>query len=255
MRYLPKTPLLFAMLCLTCALGNAFAQEQRPLSVGVYAAYNLNIHDAKFAYPPYSAGYITPDAPYGIQLSHGVALGAAAEYRLSEMFRLNLRGGFASQASDFLRYESLGQVGLADGTSAEASSRHRFHQTTKAITIEPGVSVQIIKDIVPLVLSVGCKADFFIEKKYEYVEELVLSTQGGFSDGFGVNARMRNAQSGTIPVVYTPLFSLYGGVETRFTVASIDIVPSVRYYFPLTSITALENWRISTLQAGFAVMF
>ncbi len=250
MRYLPKASIFFAMLCLTCSLGSAFAQEQRPLSVGGYAAYNLNTHDAKFAHVPYS-GYITQDTPYGVQLSHGVALGAAAEYRLSEMLRLNLRGGFASQASDFLRYESLGQVGFPDGTSADGLFLHRFRQTTKAITIEPGVSAQIIKDIVPLALSVGCKADFFIEKKFEYAEELVLPTGGFFETG----SRLRNVQSGTIPGVYTPLFSLYGGVETRFTVVGIDIVPSVRYYFPLTSITALENWRISTLQAGFAVMF
>lgn len=255
MRYFPKKYVLFAVLCLTCTFGSAFAQEQRPLSVGVYAAYNLNIHDAKFAYTPDATYLNAQDAPYGVQHSHGVALGAAAEYRLSEMFRLNLRGGFASQASDFLRYEAFGPVGIADGTSAEGLSRHRFRQTTKAITIEPGVSVQIIKDIVPLALSVGCKADFFIEKKYEYAEELVLPTVVGFSDGVGVDRRVRNVQSGTIPVVYTPLFSLYGGVETRFTVVGIDIVPSVRYYFPLTSITALEYWRISTLQAGFAVMF
>lgn len=254
MRYLPKAHILFAVLCLTCALSTAFAQEQRPLSVGVYAAYNLNTHDAKFAYTPDATFLNVQNAPYGIQLSHGVALGAAAEYRLSETFRLNLRGGFVSQAVDFLRYESF-NVGTIDGTSAEGLSRHRFRQTTKAITIEPGVSVQIIKEIVPLALSVGCKADFFIEKKYEYAEELVLPTWGRFSDGVGVDRRVRNVQNGTIPVVYTPLFSLYGGVETRFTVAGIDIVPSVRYYFPLTSITALENWRISTLQAGFAVMF
>ncbi len=244
-----KSTILLGIICLLCYYTDAISQEQQPISLGGYAAYNLNLQNVEFQSYPYEPSTNKQLSNYGFQVSHGLAIGARVDYSVSDVLKLNFRGGFAMQASDFLRYESLGMVGLPDGTSAGGLSLHRFSQTTKSITIEPGISARILESV-PFFVSLGGKADLFLEKGYEYQEELISPSFGHFETG----SRVRDVQKGIISNVHTPFFSIYAGLETQFNIMGIRILPYVRYYLPLTSILNDKSWQISTLQTGFTVM-
>jgi hypothetical protein len=225
------------------------------LSLGVFGAYNLNLHNASFLELP-AAPLFTPrtGAPYepaafGSTSGGGLALGALLMYDLTEEMALSLRLGYGTHDASF-RTTSTYPVGRADGTSADATSEYTLNTSIAAFSIEPLFSYRVVAG---LQVYLGLRLSALTSTTFDQRETLLAPTDGGFD---AMRSRTRNVQSGALPQAQTLWISPVAGLGYDIPLGtSLTLSPEVFYSLGLTQVVQNVNWNVSTLRGGISLRY
>ena len=252
------------MLVLLAAAWNlAFSQEAQQtssskvgaISLGAFAAYNLNFHNANFLelpgapiFTPRTGASYEPTA-FTSTNSGSLAVGALVMYNLTEEMALSLRLSYAGHDASF-RTSATYPVGRADGTTADATSEFTLNTALATISAEPLFSYRIIGG---LQAYLGARVSFVGNASFDQRETLISPSDGGFD---ATRNRTRNLQKGNIPGLQTLWLAGVAGLGYDIPLgANLLLSPEAFYSLGLTQIVQNVNWNVHTLRAGVSVRY
>ena len=255
---------IFSLLVVLVSAWNlAISQEQQQqssspksgLSLGVLAAYNLNLHSASFLelpaapiFAPRTGANYEPAAFTGSN-SGSVALGALVMYNLSEEMAISLRLSYAGHDAAF-RTTSTYAIGRVDGSTTDATSEYTLNTALATVSAEPLFSYRIFGG---LQAYVGARVSFVATNSFDQKETLISPSDGGFD---AMRNRSRNIQQGAIPQLQTLWISGVAGLGYDIPLGSnLILSPEVFYSLGLTQVVQNVNWNIHTLRGGISVRF
>lgn len=225
--------------------------ERLQYFIGGYAALSLNFQEANFGALP---GFPSCCATYGQNTTVSPALGAAFELPFTEVFRVQGRLGYSSLSGSLRSLEQIGnEPVLADGPvpileRQPVNVEHTLDAALPMIVIEPTIGYRLI-DL--LWVSVGVRGGLLLSKSFEQKETLIDPPGYTFLDGTTV----RNAAQADIPNTNT--FQLHGVLGIGYELMTrngISIVPEVRYYLPLSTISDVD-WKVQSFQIGISIRY
>ncbi len=232
---------------------NASTGQTETLSFlyGFYGGLNINYHTPQFGALP---GYPSCCAEYGNNTALGAAMGASFELPFTSQLVLQARLGYSSLSGLLSRTERIGnEPVIPDGPvpieeRSAVTTEHTLDASLPMIVLEPSVGYKLF-DL--LMLSAGIRAGYLIQATFEQAETLLEPQGYTFLDG----STVRNTYSTDIPSANKlQLHASVGlGYELR-TRSTVSLVPEVRYYLPLTSVSSVD-WRVQSFQVGVNVRF
>ncbi len=236
----------------TLRLNEATGQrEELRYFIGVYGALSLNQHSAPFGALP---GVPSCCPEFRDATTLAPAFGALFELPFAQTFRGQIRLGYASVSGDLSTQEVIGNEPVLDEGPVPTPARrdvtveHVLNASLPMVVLEPTVGWRAF-DVIWLQL--GMRAGLLIGKNAEQHETLLLPEGYTFTDGSAV----RNAYNGPIPEANAlQLHGVFGIGYELVTRSNISIVPEVRYFLPLTSISSVD-WKVQAFQIGVSVRY
>ncbi|MCX6140143.1 MAG: OmpA family protein [Candidatus Kapabacteria bacterium] len=225
--------------------------ERLQYLIGGYAALSLNFQQANFGTLP---GFPSCCATYGQNTTISPAFGAAFELPITEVFRIQGRLGYSSLSGLLRSVEQIGNEPVqSDGPvpilqRQPVNVEHTLDASLPMIVIEPSIGYRLF-DL--LWVTAGVRGGLLLSSSFIQKETLIDPPGYTFLDG----TTIRNAAQSDIPNVNT--FQLHGIVGIGYelmTKNGISIVPEVRYYLPLTSISNVD-WKVQSFQIGVSVRY
>ncbi len=221
--------------------------EHKPIFFyGPWAGVNINFHSSSFnklgdienCCPEYTGGS-------GI----GFALGGYAEYPFDNKMSLSLNLGYGLYDGEMLENENIGNtavrdVNTGDVIDTDAFADHHLESALGTIIFEPAFNYKLYKGL----RSVGgFMLGFLLSPTVNQREVLTTPENVTFLDG----TLRRNEQNGIdIPGANSIQLFVHLGAAYDLPVSEdVNISPYVKYYLPMTNISA-EEWKVSALQAG-----
>lgn len=225
--------------------------EELRYFLGGYGALSINMHTAPFGALP---GIPSCCPEYRDASTLAPAFGLLFELPLTQSFRAQVRLGYVSIGGELATTEVIGNEPVLDDGPAPTAQRrdvtveHVLDAGLPMVILEPTVGWRAL-DVIWLHL--GVRAGMLIGKNADQHETLLSPDGYTFIDGTAV----RNTYSGPIPEA-NPL-QLHGvfGIGYELTTRSkLTIVPEVRYFLPLTSISSVD-WKVASFQMGVSVKY
>ncbi len=251
------------LLVLATAWNLALSQEAQQMaspksgaiSLGAFAAYNLNFHNANFLELP-AAPIFTPrtgasyePAAFASTNSGSVALGALVMCNLSEEMAISLRLSYAGHDAAF-RTTATYPIGRADGSSTDASSEYTLNATLSTFSAEPLFSYRIGGG---LQAYLGARVSLLTGNSFDQRETLITPSDGGFD---GNRNRSRNVQTGMIPQAQTLWISGVAGLGYDIPLSTnLILSPEAFYSLGLTQVVQNVNWNVHTLRGGISLRY
>lgn len=218
---------------------------------GGYAGLSLNVHTANFGALP---GFPSCCSQYNDQTTLNFSLAGLLELPIGNTLRFQTRLGYTSLSGRLLRNEVIGnEPVLSDGPVPDIERArivvdHDLQASLPMVLIEPTIAYQVL-DL--LWLHAGARAGFIFSNSFEQKEVLVAPDGYVFLNG----STERNNFSGPVPEMNA--LQLHGVVGLGYelqTRSGLSIMPEVRYYLPLTSISSVD-WKVQSFQLGVGVRY
>lgn len=229
--------------------------------IGTFAGYASNYHYTStniFCCP--ECGTFSDGA------GSGMALALFGELPLQSMLKEWLGEGS-------LQIEAIGAIGLSErgGAFGEAVTaelpvqdpatkqyvplerKHSYDATMRYMTYDLGLKVIPYPEI-PVYLSAMVNFSTAVGDAARYVQsEEILAPNGVLYPE--TNTVDREVGRGAISNLRSP-FGVIGSLGYPVPLGDhLTAAPEVRYYYPLSSVTTTNNWRISSLQAGISIRY
>jgi len=224
----------------------ACAQHPDAHAVGVFGAYNLNMHTADFRALP---GVPSCCPLYETGSGAGLSAGVFYEIPLSEAFSVQIRGGYSENGAD-LKTTEYTPVDV-DGVMTEAAIEHTISSGLSSIGLEPLLGYRFFK---ALSLHAGLRLALVTGRSYEQVERLVQPGSGTFEN----DRRIRNELSGDIPEASSVAASLLAGLSYELPLdreGKLKASPELLYSLGLTPVVSSVSWNANSLRAGVALKY
>jgi len=226
-------------------------REELRYFIGLYGALGLNLHSAPFGALP---GIPSCCPEFRDATTVKPAFGLAFELPLSQSFRGQLRLGYASIGGDLATTEVIGNEPVLDDGAVPSQERrdvtveHFLGAGLPMVVLEPTLGWRAF-DVIWL--QVGMRAGLLIGQDAEQRETLLQPEGYTFIDGTSV----RNTYAGPIPEVNAmQLHAVLGIGYELITRSNLSVVPEVRYFLPLTSVSSVD-WRVQSFQIGVSVRY
>lgn len=216
--------------------------------VGGYAGLGLNYHTASFGALP---GVPSCCAEYQDATGLGPALAALIEVPIIRDLRVQARLGYTPLGALLSTTEVIGNEPVLDDgpvptpTRQDVEVEHSLDASLPMIVFEPTIAYQVFERFWG---SAGIRGGYVINPSYEQQETLYRPEGYTFLDGSAI----RNQSSGTIPEANSfQMHAVLGLSYELLTNSTFSLVPEVRYYLPLTSISSVD-WKVQSFQIGVA---
>ncbi len=256
-----RKPIFIALFILTLTGQQAIAQTTGTPEktfgnkYGLFGGINLNMHTSDFHTLP---GYPICCPHFLTGKGTGFTVGALAEFNLSDLFFLGVRGSYT--AYDALLSEKENTTFIMNGTAYKDGE---FEYRIDSKLGNAGLDVMLgVRLFAGLALHVGGRAGLNISGTFDQVEELTNPSSGAtFIDPVtkeDSHSRTRNKFSGDIPDLNSFQASLLGGISYDLPLnseGSLWLSPEVFYSFGLTDIVKDSNWKANSLRLGLAVKY
>lgn len=223
---------------------------------GVWGAFNLLQHDARFTHLVNTTSCC--GEPFGSVLGTGFSGGIFGTYQYSSFLRFQLRLLLSNSSPEFIRsLPTLTTLNQAD-EPIPLTREHTFSASMLFGGIEPTLSLRIFD---ALRFDLGASLAFSINSSYQQFQRNTIEAKDSLS----------YAYSGTLPV-NIPVLSVIAGLSYDIPLQEkLFLSPFIRYYLPLTELTATENmlkfsqntntqrfvepgvWKMSGIQLGLAL--
>lgn len=230
-----------------------FSQQQDTTwkyhSVGGFAGVNMNLHSAGFSELP---GIFNCGPQFGTGTGIGFGLGALYEIPINQQVRLQFRASYSSLSAKFSLTESIGMTSVkVNGVVSDQPVMDNFtlQSTINAIGFEPEILYPIGDHFKAIG---GISTAMLLTANFSQRETIESPANVTFLD----NSKIRNDYPDqVIPEKKSLLFSLVLGMGYEMPFGkSGKLVPEVRYFFPLTSITSV-SWKPAAFQFGASLKF
>ncbi len=245
-----KVVILFILLFIVIpfvASSQVFLYESTGRQYGLYGGYLLGSQSASFGKLD-SVPSCCPNYTGGS--GSGFAVGALANYKLTNSLVAGLRLGFSflsskmtSSSTTYIRIDNAPYTARFDYVMKSKVSDIGFEPT---LTFYP---------ISWLGLDVGARLGFVLQRDYEQYEELVdPANRGVFAE---TGRRRRNEYSGQVTEPSYTYGSLLVGLHAKaFRLGRyVEVWPELTYSFGMTNISTKVDWKNSYLRAGVSIVF
>lgn len=246
---------LFAASVMVFALTDSHAQtgeSREPLYyLGVFGAYNRNIHSAEFSELP---GFKSCCPQFTSGSGNGFAAGAVGELPLTDFLRLQIRPAFSSIGGTLTAPENIGNTRIRrptapfDTITTPVMVEHRVIGTLYTIGLEPTAAFNVTAG---LFAHVGFSVAYLMNAEADVRETIIEPASATFLDG----RAFRNDKTGAIPDASSLLFSGIFGLSYELPIGGGKFLrPDIRYFLPLGNVADV-SWKVSTLQIGAGLIF
>jgi outer membrane protein OmpA-like peptidoglycan-associated protein len=220
---------------------------------GGYVGIMLNSHTGGFRSLPG-----IPSCCSGFPAGDGIGwtVGALARWKLFENVYGQVRVGFAQFGGDFIRdNDTIGFTAPSSGTTdvRVVTAQHTLSSSILALTIEPGIAVQPIKN---LFVGVQLGIHPIFSAGYDIKEEAITPTDFVFIN----RSRFWNTGSGAIPGRAGILFTGILGVGYELPISrTVSVMPEARLFMPLNTFAPVipdnASWKITSLSLGVQLLW
>ncbi len=227
------------------------ARPYNPSKWGIFAAFNVNMHNPDF--------HKLPEVPnccptYEKGSGSGFSIGGLFQMPLSDRLLLQFRLGWSDfggtlEGDEGKYFPNNDNTGLIPGII-----RHTIDASLSEIALEPNIGYRLFKD---LYISAGLNIGFLVGKSFEQREE-IISPSDGVTYADGTKSYLDN--DGDIPNAPSLLLGITGRIAYELPLnrnRTMFLVPELSYHLGLTSLvdTASEKWTVNTFKAGLSFKF
>ncbi len=220
--------------------------------IGGYAGLLFNSHTGGFRTLP---GIPTCCSGFPDGSGTGWTVGALARWKMFDNVYGQMRVGVAQFGGSFTRSnDTIGFTApISGGAPREVIAEHTLSTSLFALTLEPGIAVQPIKNLF-VGLQVGIHP--LLITNYDVQETVVEPTDFTYIN----RSRFWNVGSGAIPQRSAILFSGILGVGYEIPLnRKISIMPEARVFMPLNNVATVEptpnSWKVTSLSLGVQLLW
>ena len=231
---------------LLIAASTAFGQIGDRPAVGMFGAFNYNMHTADFRTLPGVPGCCPL---YESGEGSGISAGLLFDYPLDSAFTLSLRASYMTQGA-LLKMSELMPVEV-DGILTEAEIEHSIDARLATLGIEPTIAYHVTDRFS---VHAGLRFAAMLGATYEQREQLVRPSVGTFEN----DRRIRNEYAGDIPDASSFSAMLLFGMSYELPlddVGDLSASPELSYLYGLTPVISSYSWSAHTLRAGVSVRY
>jgi outer membrane protein OmpA-like peptidoglycan-associated protein len=244
----PRKTALRLLAMLIAGAGTLSAQPY----LGGLADYNVNTHVADFEELP-SVPNCCPTFHSGE--GRGFTLGLLYAWAINGRWDFTVRGTYTREDGTLKETEQT--TVSVNGELTPGSFEHRIETNLSSVGIEPLLGWRpFTGSFGGLLVRGGVRAGFSTRSTFSQREVLVEPTDVGAFDLSG--NRIRNEQSGEIPLANAFRASLLGGLSWEILLApdsSVVLEPEILYSYGLTPIVRTLDWSVNQLRVGAALKF
>jgi outer membrane protein OmpA-like peptidoglycan-associated protein len=221
------------------------------MSYGAYLGLGFNWHYGDFKKLP-GIPNCCPSFESGSGL--GFSLGAFAEYPLQNDLRLGLRAVFSTLSGTMLKDEPT--TIMYKDVATDGMFEHKLESTLSYLNIEPYASYELFENFSA---KAGLGVGFKIQGDFHQIEEIKTPEGATFiENGVDTRKRTRHDTSGAIPDAESLRLALNIGFQYTLPLnrdSSLQIIPEISFYYPLTNVAKDVKWSVACITAGVSIRY
>ncbi len=228
------------------AVSAAYGQiDERP-AIGIFGAFNYNMHTADFRSLPSVPGCCPV---YEQGEGSGFSAGVLYDVPLGNEFALSLRASFMTQNATL----SMTEIKPVDigGELTQAAIEHSIEVGLPSLGFEPLVGYRVWEG---LSVHTGLRLAAVLNPDYKQQEQLILPETGTFEN----DRRIRNEYSGDLPDASSFSAALIFGISYELPLdetGELHASPEISYIHGLTPVISSYSWSAHTLRAGVTLRY